>query len=454
METISSLAQIDAKLRQIGEAWGQSQDAVRDVFGSFTMDFKEFYRDLPRDPFSPEYHDFQMRMYDTLAGKKYEVTNEVTPVDVGPSVTCPFPYVSRSNEIAGAHLSSLGFIIRGMKLAPGSRVIEFGAGWANTTITLALLGHQVTVVEIEPRFCDLIRQRARLNNVEIEVINSDFFSCESMTEQFDAALFYECFHHCSDHVRLLRGLQKLVKPAGALYLGSEPITPQFPVPWGLRLDGESLWAIRQNGWMELGYREDYFREALRRTGWYVASLQRSVDCDFSNLWTLKRTVDGRIELRAQDATLFTSGTKRPGGPITLDAATGHVLWGPYLDLGAGSWEVQLGLVPGSPRRGLVLADVCGKGGETVFAQTELDLGHSGDVITVPFSLAQPTSRLEARLKALTPATLSISKVTFVPREVRAAWEAPAAPAPVPQRTWRGLTKRALLKLARLVDRPG
>lgn len=39
-----------------------------------------------------------------------------------------------------------------------------------------------------------------------------------MTEQLDAALFFECFHHCSDHTRLLRGLHSVVKPTGTLYL--------------------------------------------------------------------------------------------------------------------------------------------------------------------------------------------------------------------------------------------
>ena len=37
---------------------------------------------------------------------------------------------------------------------------------------------------------------------------------------------------------------------------------------GMRLDGSALWAIRKNGWMELGFREDYFAQALLRSGWF------------------------------------------------------------------------------------------------------------------------------------------------------------------------------------------
>ena len=141
METISSLAQIDAKLRKVNEAAAQSDAAVRGVFNGFQMDFDEFYKELPKDPFSPEYFAFQMQMYDTLAGKKYKVSNEVSVLDITSSITCPFPYNSRNHDTAGMHLSSLGFVIGHMKLAAGSKILEFGAGWGNTTFALALLGH-------------------------------------------------------------------------------------------------------------------------------------------------------------------------------------------------------------------------------------------------------------------------------------------------------------------------
>jgi SAM-dependent methyltransferase len=90
---------------------------------------------------------------------------------------------------------------------------------------------------------------------------------EKVTKPFDAAVFFECFHHCADHNRLLKALRSAVKPGGKLYFAAEPILADFPVPWGLRADGESLWATRSNGWMELGFSESYFQEALRRAGW-------------------------------------------------------------------------------------------------------------------------------------------------------------------------------------------
>jgi len=38
---------------------------------------------------------------------------------------------------------------------------------------------------------------------------------------------------------------------------------------GLRLDGESVWAIRRMGWMELGFKESYFRQLMDGNGWVL-----------------------------------------------------------------------------------------------------------------------------------------------------------------------------------------
>jgi len=51
--------------------------------------------------------------------------------------------------------------------------------------------------------------------------------------------------------------------------GAEPITDTFPLPWGVRLDGMSVWSIRRFRWLELGYQESYFIRTLMRFGWVV-----------------------------------------------------------------------------------------------------------------------------------------------------------------------------------------
>lgn len=235
------------------------------------------------DPFSDEYLNGQMALYRDIAGKAYDVSNERTKFDVDEIARRPFPYNTNSAEVVGTQLLSIGSLLRRLNVPQGGRILEFGPGWGNTTLTMAMAGFSVTAIDIEPDFCDLIRKRAEQNHVSIEVINGDFMHAEKVTEPYDAVVFFECFHHCADHMRLLRALKTALKPDGKIYFGAEPITDAFPMPWGLRLDGESLWAIRKQGWLELGFTETYFTQALAAAGWDVVKHQ-SGDHFSANVW--------------------------------------------------------------------------------------------------------------------------------------------------------------------------
>ncbi len=206
-------------------------------------------------------------LYRFLRGEGYDVSAESTPFDVEAAVVAPFPYSTQSAQTVGNQLMAIGHIIKTMDLPPGSRVLELGPGWGNTTLALAQMGHHVTAMDIDPKFGDLIRERARRAGVEIDVRTADFSSVETLSSTFDAVLFFESFHHSSDHLALLQQLDRVVAPGGQLVFAAEPISDALPAPWCLRLDGESLWAIRKNGWFELGFQARYFLETLDRFGW-------------------------------------------------------------------------------------------------------------------------------------------------------------------------------------------
>jgi SAM-dependent methyltransferase len=84
--------------------------------------------------------------------------------------------------------------------------------------------------------------------------------------KFDAAVFYESFHHCADHLALLERLHGIVRPDGVVVFAAEPVQ-RLGYPWGPRLDGLSVWSSRTYGWLELGFDTRYFDSALARTGW-------------------------------------------------------------------------------------------------------------------------------------------------------------------------------------------
>lgn len=317
MQVITTMEQLDAKIAECNDALNnRSDDAMRALFGGFRVDFSA---DAPRDPFSPEYRAFQLALYERVTAKAYSVANERTLFDPGNYVDRPFPYYLGSTATAGHHVMAMGFLLRTLDLAPGARVLEFGPGWGNTTLALAQLGFRVTAVDTEPNFCELIRRRAARHGVAIDVVEGDFFWAETVAEPFDAVLFFESFHHCDDHMRLLRALHRAVKPGGAVYFAAEPVIAGYGVPWGLRTDGEALWAMRNFGWLELGFREAYFDAALARTGWR-AEKRCCAEPDWASVWIARAAPRDATACEPPSATLPEPGPRPEPDPPSDPAA--------------------------------------------------------------------------------------------------------------------------------------
>jgi protein-L-isoaspartate O-methyltransferase len=268
---LHTLEELDEMLGHLDEAATISDEALRAGFTTFRM---ELDRTMPGDPFSEEYRSAVMDVYAWLHGSPYELSHEHVPFELARFVDTPFPYSTRNCTIVGNHLMAVGHVIATLDLPPGSRVLEFGAGWGNTTLALAQMGHAVTVVDVSPEFVDLIRARASRANVAVRAIVGDFSHAEGLEGEYDAVLFFESFHHCTHHLALLADLDRIVAAGGRVLFAAEPIEDEYYVPWGPRLDGESLWAIRRNGWFELGFRRSYFLDALRRTGWSAHDVDR------------------------------------------------------------------------------------------------------------------------------------------------------------------------------------
>ncbi len=208
-----------------------------------------------------------MGLYEWLHGSPYQLTNEQTDFEFTRFVRTPFPYSTHSCATVGNHLMAVGHVIKTLDIRPNSRVLELGPGWGNVTLALTQMGHQVTAVDMSEEFLRLIEARAAQIDAHVETVCGDFSCIDDLQGQWDAVIFFESFHHSPDHLRLLESLHRIVAPGGKVLFASEPIANDFYLPWGPRLDGESLWAIRTNGWFELGFRKSYFVEALRRTGW-------------------------------------------------------------------------------------------------------------------------------------------------------------------------------------------
>ena len=194
----------------------------------------------------------------------YTLANEHTPIDLEKFLAQPFPYCTGSPIVVGDQLIAYGYIIKMLNLTPAGprRRVRRGLGPRDDGPRddggrRDRRGDRRGLRRIPQR------QTAHLPNVEI--VQGDMLTF-SPNEPYDAALFFESFHHCSDHLEMLRRLHDIVKPSGQVMFAAEPID-HFPFPWGLRLDGMSLWSTRRYGWLELGFDSAYFVEALAKQGW-------------------------------------------------------------------------------------------------------------------------------------------------------------------------------------------
>jgi len=263
-----TLAALDTELARAAELFLTDEDRARAFLSGFELEVPD---DRPADPFSDEYRDWAWALYGAISGRAgYTTANEDSPIDVERAVTRPYPFQTGSATVVGDDLVARGFVLRcvgdpALGLAPPARVVEFGPGWGNLTLDLAATGFDVTAVDVSAQFCALVRARAG-DAPGVHVVNADMLAFEP-GERFDAAVFYESFHHCADHLAMLRKLHDVVRPGGVLLFAAEPVRDRMPYPWGPRLDGISLWSTRTYGWLELGFDRSYFAAALARTGW-------------------------------------------------------------------------------------------------------------------------------------------------------------------------------------------
>lgn len=235
------------------------------------------YRYESQDPFSPDYRAEVLRLYERLTREVYRSENELTSnKQSAETFEVGFPWISNNFEVIAQELAKTSqamraFYSRGMS---NRRFIEFGAGWGNLAIPLARAQQDVAVVDIDKGFLERIESIARREKIEITRYHGDFVEvAKSITETYDAVIFQSSFHHCLEFECLLEALRAhVLNETGSIFFFSEPIYREYTFPWGLRYDGESLWAITNNNWLELGFDQEFFFHLLLRKGFFLSKI--------------------------------------------------------------------------------------------------------------------------------------------------------------------------------------
>lgn len=221
------------------------------------------------DPLSAEFREFQLAQYREISGRdNYEPwRDEKDPVlSVFDDFTV-YPFTTQDPVCAGSYLVGVGLALRAAQIPKGGTIVEYGIGWGHTTLALAQLGYKVVAVDIEDKFLRLIDARAARVGLHVTTHRGVFGDLPENVDSVDAFLFFECFHHCLDHIKIVGQLSRKLNAGGRLILAGEPLfDDSWFYPWGLRLDGQSVWAIATHGWMELGFKRSYLESLLTSNG--------------------------------------------------------------------------------------------------------------------------------------------------------------------------------------------
>lgn len=100
------------------------------------------------------------------------------------------------------------------------RVLDIGAGTGRNAVALARRGHPVDAVEMTPKFADVIRSEARLQSLDIRVIQDDVFAAmEDVDSNYQLIVLSEVvpdFRTTSQLRELFELAARLLAPGGRL----------------------------------------------------------------------------------------------------------------------------------------------------------------------------------------------------------------------------------------------
>lgn len=107
-------------------------------------------------------------------------------------------------------------------LPKGSKILDVGVGFGQSSIFLADKGHQVYAVEPSLSMCRLIHEAANRFSLPVTVIQAvgEELSLIGATD-FDVVIFNSSLHHCDRPVGAVAEAFKCLKPGGQLVLVNE-----------------------------------------------------------------------------------------------------------------------------------------------------------------------------------------------------------------------------------------
>ena len=290
MKAITSFDRLTSKMNEAEAKRAISDDAFRQSLASWYLS-PSIIGEIPKDPYSAEFKEFQYKLYEDLTNEAYSVSNEETDFNFDHELLWPYPYSTKSAHTVGNQLMGYGWLIQKMNLPPESHILEIGSGYGALTMHLARMGYRVTCLDISSSLLEFIKARTSHLPQQVKTICGDMATVE-IPDIFDAVIFNASLHHSMEHRSVVRRLDSLLAPNGIVAFTSEPVVADdsdlVPYPWGIRLDGLSIWSICKWGWLELGFQESYFVHLLKAVGLKVTRYNLGLS-GHTDIWIAAKT---------------------------------------------------------------------------------------------------------------------------------------------------------------------
>jgi 2-polyprenyl-3-methyl-5-hydroxy-6-metoxy-1,4-benzoquinol methylase len=193
-------------------------------------------------PYSEEYFQDQLDLYQEISGRALsQQDGELHPVDVAALLNTPNPIGIFNVDHMAEDVRALSTMLALSSLGQEAEILDMGAGHGVSSEIYAFAGCKVHAIDIDPALGELSRRRSEARGFGITRTNLNFDDAGVLDDgKYDAAFFFQSFHHCLRPWDLVATLKSKLKPDGVIGFTGEPVQNAVWKNWGLRLDHVSL----------------------------------------------------------------------------------------------------------------------------------------------------------------------------------------------------------------------
>ncbi len=357
-------AEIDRFIHAVDTSGGNLGSAtIEQEFYPIDLDYDTVV-DQSSDPFSDSYFAQQVELYREISGRDLDqASGELHDDDLQPLLDAPNPTGIGNVAVLAESLRALTTMLSLSTLEATPHILDLGAGHGLSSEIYAYAGCKVHAIDIDPALGDLSRRRSSAHNLDITRDEMNFDDLSRVADSaYDAAFFFQSFHHCLRPWDLIRQLKTKLVATGIIGFVGEPVQENWWKNWGIRLDPESIYVARKRGWFENGWSHTFIRQCFERHGLTLAFFTGGLGAGPIGIASgSTETLEAvRVQARAMGLSeIYRVGEisipdehfrSSSGQPSTLigrpafdqvSARKGALIYGPYVDLEPGLYEISV-----------------------------------------------------------------------------------------------------------------